>query len=88
MFGWHAKEYANAIKLSSLLMFLEGVEKEDILLDRKDARYVRYLSSGMDCGVHAAAVGSGQILGTQKTEEEWEVRRLLSIYLIFEGYKS
>ncbi|HEU4444557.1 MAG TPA: hypothetical protein VFY68_00355 [Nitrososphaeraceae archaeon] len=42
----------------------------DILLDRKDARYARYLSSGMDYGAHAAAVGSGQILGTQKTEEE------------------
>jgi hypothetical protein len=24
----------------------------------------------MDYGAHAAAVGSGQILGTQKTEEE------------------
>ena len=83
MFGWRAKEYANDIRLSNPLAL-----GEDILLDRKDARYVRYLSSGMDCGAHAAAVGSGQILGTQKTEEEWEVRRLLSIYLIFEGYKS
>jgi len=45
---------------------LEG----DILRDRKDARYAHCLSSGMDYGVHAAAVGSGQILGTQKTEEE------------------
>jgi len=47
-------------------MLLQG----GILLDRKDARHARYLSSGMDYGAHAAAVGSGQILGTQKTEEE------------------
>jgi hypothetical protein len=44
--------------------------EEDTLLDRKDAQYARYLSSGMDSGAHAAVVGCGQILGTQKTEEE------------------
>ena len=60
MYGWHVKVYVNDIKLSSHLTVWE----EDILLDKKDARHVRYLSSGMDCGVHAAAVGSGQILGT------------------------
>jgi hypothetical protein len=43
-------------------MFLK---EEDIGLDRKDARHVDYLSSGMDCGVHAAVLGSGQILETQ-----------------------
>jgi len=37
-------------------MFLE---EEDILLDRKDARHVDYLSTGMDCGVHAVVAGSG-----------------------------
>jgi hypothetical protein len=67
MFGWRVKVYANDIRLSRPLTVLE---EEDILLDRKDVRYARYLSSGMDCGAHAAAVGSGQILGTQKTEEE------------------
>jgi len=46
------------------------LEQEDILRDRKDAQCARYLSNGMDCGVHAAAVGSEQIPGTQKTEEE------------------
>jgi hypothetical protein len=40
-------------------------EEEDILLDEKGAQHVRYLSSGMDCGVHAAVLGSGQILETQ-----------------------
>ena len=84
MFGWPAKEYANDIRLLSPLTVLEG----DILLDRKDARYAPYLSSGMDYGAHAAAVGSGQILGTQKTEEEWEEKRLLSICLTFERHKS
>jgi hypothetical protein len=37
------------------------VLEEDVLLDRKGARCVSYLSSGRDCGVHAAAVSSGQI---------------------------
>ena len=54
--------YANDIRLSNPLMFLK---EEDIGLDRKDARHVDYLSSGMDCGVHAAVLGSGQILETQ-----------------------
>ncbi len=45
-------------------------EEEDILQDRKDARYVLYLSSGMDCDVHAAVAGSGQTQETQKIEEE------------------
>ena len=45
-------------------------EEEDILQDRKGVRYVLYLSSGMDCGVHAAVAGSGQTQETQKTEEE------------------
>jgi hypothetical protein len=38
---------------------------EDILLDREDALCVRYLLTGMDFGVHAAAADSGQSLGTQ-----------------------
>ncbi|HJU35201.1 MAG TPA: hypothetical protein VJ695_08780 [Nitrososphaera sp.] len=46
------------------------LEEEDILLDRKDALRVSYLSCGMGYGVHAAAVGSGQILKTQWTEKE------------------
>ncbi len=50
-------------------MFLK---EEDILSDRKGALHVLYLSSGMDCGVHAAVLGSGQILGIQKIEEELE----------------
>ena len=66
MFGWHAKGYANDTRLLNPLTVLE----EDTLLDRKDAQYARYLSSGMDSGAHAAVVGCGQILGTQKTEEE------------------
>jgi hypothetical protein len=45
------------------------VLEEDVLLDRKGARCVSYLSSGRDCGVQAAAVRSGQTLGTQQTEE-------------------
>jgi hypothetical protein len=60
MYGWRVKVYANDIKLSSHLTVWE----EDILLDRKDASHVRYLSSGMDCGARAAAVDSGQILET------------------------
>jgi hypothetical protein len=44
------------------------VLEEDILMDRKDARCVGYLSSGMGYGVHAAAAGLGQTLGTQKIE--------------------
>jgi hypothetical protein len=38
------KVYANDIRLSGQLMVL----KEDILLDRKDARCVSYLSSGSE----------------------------------------
>jgi hypothetical protein len=41
------------------------VPEGDILLDRKGVRRVSYLSSGTDYGVHAAAVGLGQTLGTQ-----------------------
>ncbi len=48
----------------------EREEEVDILLDRKGALCVSYLSGGMGYGVHAAAVSSGQTLGTQKTEEE------------------
>lgn len=61
MYGWRVKVYVNDIRLSSHL----PVWEEDILLDRKDARCVRYLSDGMDYGVHAAAVGLGQTLETQ-----------------------
>jgi hypothetical protein len=64
MYGWRAKLYANDSRLLTQLMVLEE-EEEDILLDRKDARCVRYLSSGMDSGAHAVAVGFGQILGMQ-----------------------
>jgi len=39
---------------------------------KRCGRYVSYLLSGRDCGVHAAAVSSGQTLGTQHTEEEEE----------------
>jgi len=39
--------------------------KEDILLDKKGVPYANYLSSGMECHAHVAAVGSGQILKTQ-----------------------
>jgi hypothetical protein len=45
------------------------MEEEDILLDRKDALCVSYLSYGMECGVHAVAADSGQSLKTQQTEE-------------------
>ncbi len=62
---WHAKAYADDIRLWGQLAVLE----EDILLDRKGARYVRYLSSGTGCGVHAAAANSEQSLRTQQTEE-------------------
>jgi hypothetical protein len=41
------------------------VVEDDILLDRKGVQYVSYLSSGMDYGVPAAVVGSGQ---TQRTQ--------------------
>jgi hypothetical protein len=66
MYGLPVKVYAKDIRLSSHPMVLE----EDILQDRKDVRYVSCLSSGMEYGVHAAAVGLGQTLGTQKIEEE------------------
>ena len=36
------------------------VLEKDILLDRKDARSVRYLSGGKECAVHAVAADSGQ----------------------------
>jgi hypothetical protein len=54
--------YTNDIGLSKPLVVLE---EEDILLDRKDAQRVRYLSSGATSGVHAVAVGFGRILDTQ-----------------------
>lgn len=38
---------------------------EGILPDRKDARCVRYLSSGWDLGAHVVAADSGQSPGTQ-----------------------
>ena len=53
--------YANDIRLSSHLI----VPEEDILQEGKGVLHVNYLSSGMDCGVHAAAVDSGQIPETQ-----------------------
>jgi hypothetical protein len=40
-------------------------EEVDILLDRKGVLCASCLSSGMEYGVHAVAVGSGQTLGTQ-----------------------
>ncbi len=51
-------------------MDLEEEAEDDIMLDRKDVRCVDYLSNGMDCGAHVAAVDSGQTLRTQKIEEE------------------
>ncbi len=66
MHGWPVKVYANDIRLPSHLI----VPEEDILMDRKGALCVSYLWIGMDYGVHAAAVGLGQTLGIQKTEEE------------------
>jgi hypothetical protein len=36
------------------------VLEKDILLDRKDARSVRYLSGGKEWGVRAVAADSGQ----------------------------
>jgi len=44
------------------------LEEEDILLDRKGAQCVRYLSSGTDCGAHVVERDSGQSLGTLQTE--------------------
>jgi hypothetical protein len=51
----------NDIRLSSQLTVLD----QDILLDRKGAQCASCLSSGMDYGVRAAAVGSGQTPETQ-----------------------
>ena len=48
----------------------EEEEEDDILRDRKGVQCVGYLSNGMDCGAHVAAIGSGQTLRTQKIEEE------------------
>ncbi len=45
------------------------LEEEDILLDKEDAKHVRSLSSGTDCGVHAAVADLGQTLGTQQIEK-------------------
>jgi hypothetical protein len=45
------------------------VLEEDILLDTKGARCVRYLSNGKEYGVHAAGASLGQSLKTQSTEE-------------------
>jgi hypothetical protein len=59
-------------------MFLK--EEEDILSDRKGALHVDYLSSGMDCGVHAAVLGSGQILETHWTEEEQQKEGLCNLF--------
>ncbi len=63
--------------------------KGDIPPDKKDARHVDYLSSGMDCGVNAVTVGLGQILETHKTDEKEELKEemLLSICLTFEGLR-
>lgn len=58
---WYVKVYANDIRRPSQFIVLE----EDILSDRKGARHVDYLSSGMGYGVPAAAVDLGQVLGTQ-----------------------
>ena len=52
------------------------VLEEDILQGRKGAQCVSYLSSGMDCGVHVAGLGSGQTLETQKTGKELGEDRL------------
>ena len=71
MYDWHVKAYANDIRSPSHIMVLEEEEEEDdILRDRKGVQCVGYLSNGMDCGAHVAAVGSGQTLRTQKIEEE------------------
>ena len=75
---WRAKAYANDIRLSDQLTALE---EEDILLDKKDARHVRYLSSGTaECGVRAVEANLGQSLETQQTEKElqWICQTLLS----------
>jgi hypothetical protein len=66
------------------------LEEVDILLDRKGVLLVSYLSSGMGCSVHAAAVNSGQTLGTQWTEKEEvvEEEELLSICLTFEKQEA
>jgi hypothetical protein len=59
------KGNANNIRRSGQLTVLE----EDILLDTKGARCVRYLSNGKEYGVHAAEASLGQSLKTQSTEE-------------------
>ena len=59
-YSWHAKEYANDIKLSSRPLVLE---EEDIQRDRKGVQSANYLSSGMGGGVHVVVVDSGQSLG-------------------------
>ncbi len=56
------------------------LEEEDILLDKEDARYVRYLLSGTaEFGVHAVEANSGQSLETLQTEKElrWICQTLL-----------
>lgn len=59
-YSWHAKVYANDIKLLSRPLVLEG---EDIQRDRKGVQSANYLSSGMGGGVHVVVVDSGQSLG-------------------------
>jgi hypothetical protein len=56
------------------------VLEEDILRDRKDALHVNYLSSGMDCGVRAAAVDSSNPRNTIDRRSRRGMRRVV-IYL-------
>ncbi|MFL6510542.1 MAG: hypothetical protein ACJ700_05075 [Nitrososphaera sp.] len=63
VYGWCVKVCPFDIRLSSRSTLLQ--EEEDILLDRKGARHVNYLSGEMGFGVHAVAANSDQILGTQ-----------------------
>jgi hypothetical protein len=65
------------------------VLKEDILLDRKDARCVSYLSSGSE-GLWCPCCGSKLRVNprTQETEEEEEEEGLQCICLTLEKWES
>ena len=59
-YSWHAKVYANDIKLSSPPLVLE---EEDIQRARKGVQSANYLSSGMGGGVHVVVVDNEEVAG-------------------------
>ena len=72
----------NGIKLKSRLRM---VLEEHIMLYGKGVGYARYLSTGMENGVHAAATDFEQSLETQQTEKGPLLRWIYQTFLMMIG---